>query len=172
MFVGTDGMFLPKTEIPNASCPFDLSRFSEYFHIIPGTDTKQAELSCHSWDSLSVLMCPSPSFSSLFLQKSIKIGVFGGLLGFLHTRKRWAPGPRNISSLDPVTVHPGPTRTSLVFEAPAQGQKLTFQSLQQNLITCPHPTLELLTALFVVTKLPARNPSISRVWPLGCNNCS
>lgn len=41
------------------------------------------------------------------------------------------------------------TRNGLMFEVSAHWWKLKFQFLQQHLIKCPSPTLELLTDLFL-----------------------
>lgn len=130
------------------------------FHIIPGTDTKHAEL---SFLGVTLFSFAHLHLSPLFFSRNpLRFVSPAASVGFFTLECR-ALGPRNISSFQPVTMHCRPTGTDLKFEAPARWQKLKFQPLQQNSITCPYPTPAVLTSLFVVTELPTHPPpSISR----------
>lgn len=129
------------------------------FHIVPGTDTKQAELSFLGLTLFSFAHLHLPRL--FFSRNPLRLVSPGASVSFF-TVECWAPGPGNISSFQPITVRSGPTRTGLVFVAPARWQRLKFQPLQQNLITRPHPTPERLTSLFVVTELLTHPPRYFR----------
>lgn len=158
MFVDLKGMFLPKTELPSASHPSDLSRFPEYLNrvcsalflaLIP---TSRAVVP----GVRSVVICLSPSPGSPLLQKSMRMSVSRGPGRSLHAGTL-APGPGAISSFRPVPVRPGGE------DGPAVGDSGSEADLKSPASPAESDDLSLCdgdvpASLSVVTELPGHPP--------------